>query len=506
MNDAQAAILKPSIGAFAAWRRVPPAQRLRILIGAVAAFALAAGFAAAGNDFLNDADTLWHIAVGRDIWQTKSFPHVDAYSHTFAGEPWIAKEWLSQLILYGAYALGGWNGVVLTAIVVSLIVFWQLYLALSAHVKPIIAVGAAVGAVAVCTTVFLARPHLIALPFVLLFVYKTWTAAEEGRAPSFWLLAVMCLWANLHGSFTFGYLAAGLAFFRFLYGHRRLRSAGTYRWLAFLILCPAVSIVHPYGFEAAWSTVSIAQSEALPYIIEWRPFSAAKDIVPELTIIALFAAALASGVRINIIAAVFVGFLLHMYFTHMRFIYLLFMLGPALAARDLAARFPALSYEKWAAQFGKSAFEQALAGRSAPGVAAAAVASVAALAAAAHYAAWAPVRTYPIAAINAARDSGLKGNVLNFYSFGGALIFEGVPTFVDGRADRLFQRGFIPDITAARRGDSDMLKAQIAQYDIRWTLLPPDDLRVGMLDGTPGWKRLYADDIAVVHVRDEERR
>src|SRR5262245_8131132 len=57
--------------------------------------------------FLKDADVYWHIAAGRMIWQTKALPHVDHLSHTFSGHAWIAKEWLSQLFLYGVYTLAG---------------------------------------------------------------------------------------------------------------------------------------------------------------------------------------------------------------------------------------------------------------------------------------------------------------------------------------------------------------------------------------------------------------
>jgi hypothetical protein len=34
-----------------------------------------------------------------------------------------------------------------------------------------------------------------------------------------------------------------------------------------------------------------------------------------------------------------------------------------------------------------------------------------------------------------------------------------------------------------------------------WTLLNPDDGATRALDGMPGWRRVYADDWAVIHVR-----
>ena len=51
----------------------------------------------------------------------------------------------------------------------------------------------------------------------------------------------------------------------------------------------------------------------------------------------------------------------------------------------------------------------------------------------------------------------------------------------------------------------DFLKL-VERYGITWTLLPPDRPVVQLLDHLPDWRRLYADKIAVVHVRDGHTR
>jgi hypothetical protein len=43
----------------------------------------------------------------------------------------------------------------------------------------------------------------------------------------------------------------------------------------------------------------------------------------------------------------------------------------------------------------------------------------------------------------------------------------------------------------------------LQQYAINWTLLDPSDGRVALLDHLPGWRRVFNDNIAVVHVRVE---
>jgi hypothetical protein len=60
---------------------------------------------------LADPDTHWHIAIGDWILKNGMVPTVDTHSHTFLGQPWIAKEWLSQLLLTLAYDAGGWGAV-----------------------------------------------------------------------------------------------------------------------------------------------------------------------------------------------------------------------------------------------------------------------------------------------------------------------------------------------------------------------------------------------------------
>lgn len=477
-----------------------PAARLSALIGVVVVAAMAIGFMAAGPKFLNDPDTLWHVAVGKDIWLAKSFPHVDAYSHTFAGEPWIAKEWLSQIILYAAFAAGGWNGVALLTIAVILFVTWRLYGAMSAHLKPVLAAAITVGALSLCSDVFVARPHILVLPVIMIFVQGVWTAAQERRAPSFWLLAVMCVWSNMHGSFTFGFAAAFLAFLFYLYETRDFRSRTAMRWVLFGALLPLAAMVHPYGFESIWSTVTIVESEALPYITEWRPFSLPQDTKIEAALLALLVLALVSGFRVNVVTALFLCLLLHMYLTHTRFTYLLFTLAPLLLVRDVAAQFPALSYAAWTKEAETSTTERTLAASARlaiPIVLATIAAVAAALGARAN---WTPPGTsYPIAAIKAAKDYGVTGNVLNEYNFGGALIFEGEKTFVDGRADRLFQEGFIPNIAASMQSDgADILRQQINDYGIGWSIVKPSDGRAVHFDAM-GWRRIYEDEFAVVH-------
>jgi hypothetical protein len=96
----------------------------------------------------------------------------------------------------------------------------------------------------------------------------------------------------------------------------------------------------------------------------------------------------------------------------------------------------------------------------------------------------------------------LKANhILNDYYFGGYLIFQGIPTFIDARAE-LYGPVFLTRYLRAISLDdvADFVKL-LDEYNIDATLLFPSTRAVGLLDRLPGWERIYADDVAVVHVR-----
>src|SRR5947208_925047 len=60
-----------------------------------------------------DPDMWWHLQTGKDIAATRSIPHTDNYSFTKTGSDWITHEWLSELLMYGVYRVGGLGGLVL---------------------------------------------------------------------------------------------------------------------------------------------------------------------------------------------------------------------------------------------------------------------------------------------------------------------------------------------------------------------------------------------------------
>ena len=115
------------------------------------------------------------------------------------------------------------------------------------------------------------------------------------------------------------------------------------KWIAFGLLCPVVSLLNPYGIKAILATFTVAYgNEAVPFIIEWQPFDASQAASRRRSCCSLFAL-LVARLRIGWAKALFVLFALHIYLTHLRFIYLFFLLVPLVIAHEIAEQYPSLS-------------------------------------------------------------------------------------------------------------------------------------------------------------------
>jgi hypothetical protein len=476
--------------------------RLRTLFAAFVFVFHSCWIFVASNQLLLDGDTFWHVQLGHDIWQSGKFPVQDQYSYTFFGRPWMAKEWLSQVIYYWAYATGGWNLVVIVATMAISSAIMLLFHFLSTRLRATVAIAIALVASFAASGTYLARPHVLTFPLIVVWTEYLMRASEEDRAPSFWLLPVISLWSNLHASFPIGLVIAAISFLNFAERNRFSRMAEMRTWLLFLLACGLATLVNPYGYRVLLLTLHFMQAnEAVPYISEWRPLVFA-DLPPhEFLVMFMLGCLLYFGLTLRVAKILLLLIMLHFFLQHVRFAYLFYYLVPLVVSYEIGAQHARLSFAAWTAEQDDpvTRFLQRHAG-----LMTAALASIGAVVTAG-FLFLADVeqkpKIAPSAALSYARSTGLTGHVLNYYDFGGFLIFNGIRTFIDGRADQIFDGGFMDAIAATQKpGGGAALVAQLKKYDIAWTLLPPTDPRVFELDRLPGWKRAYSDEFAVIHV------
>lgn len=477
------------------------AQRARLIFCLLVACVIAAVLAAFAGALLQDPDNWWQVKVGLDFLANRTFPTTDPYSHTFAGQPWIAKEWLGQVLLALAYRAGGWNGVVTLIIAtVGLTVFLMGWF-LSGWLKPILAIALAFVVAFLIDPIYTARPHVFTLPIIVTWTAMLFRAAQEEKSPQWWLLVLVVLWANLHATFTLGFVIAAFAGLDLLARIGLSKPVLLTKWVAFGLLLPLVSLIHPYGVKSILATLTVAYgNEAVPLILEWRPFNAQEQPLQEVAMLAALFGLLVSRLRIGWPKALFIIFTLHMFLGHMRFVYLFFLLAPLVIAAEVARQYPSLSAPAWLAEK-RDGLEKFFARRFYPMCGAATVLLVgAALALGGVYQVAPSQKTSASGALAFAESHHLSGNVLNSYNFGGTLIFHGIKTFIDGRTDQLFLGGFTKtDDEMGHSNGKPLLEAQLKKYAIRWALLSTGDSRIPFFDEL-GWKRAYSDDYAVIYL------
>lgn len=444
---------------------------------------------AAGDRLLNDPDTFWHIAAGRWIWAHAAVPAADPFSHTLKGAPWVAHEWLSELILAGAYGVLGWAGVVALAALAVAAALVLLMRALERFVRPTVALGATAMTFFLMAAHLTARPHALALPFLVAWAAALVLARAESRAPSLLLLPLMVAWANLHGGFVVGLgLAGALAIEAVLQARPGSnRRAVIWGWGRFVAGAALASLLTPQGIAGWWFPFKLMSlGFALSFVGEWHAPALGLLQPLVLWLIALLAFAVASGLRAPLYRVLMVAGLVAMALSHTRNAELMAVLAPLLLAAP-AARFVRPS--------------QSPSGLETRSIVALALAVVAMTGAAAlrGYAHDNPAIA-PAPALAAAERAGLTGPVFNDYDFGGYLIFQGLAPFVDGRID-LYGDDFMRAYAAALAAEGGSLQGLLDRYGIAWTLLQPNAPAVAALDRDPDWERVYADPSAVVHRR-----
>ena len=91
--------------------------------------------------------------------------------------------------------------------------------------------------------------------------------------------------------------------------------------------------------------------------------------------------------------------------------------------------------------------------------------------------------------------------VFNDYDFGGYLIANGVAPFIDGRTELYGEKFFVEHNAASGLMEPENLFRLLEQYDIEATLMRTQSAATKLLDHIDGWQKVYADDIATIHLR-----
>ncbi|MGZ5921690.1 MAG: hypothetical protein ACXWLT_07980 [Rhizomicrobium sp.] len=450
---------------------------------AAVAFVAGAGLAAFSPQIFHDGDTWWHLAAGNWMLAHHAVPAHDIFSYTFAGAPWNAHEWLSEILMAGAFGAAGWSGLHIlfalafgaTAAIAGRALRRQMDL-IPALITTVLGLACVVGSL-------LARPHILALPLLAFWTAALVEARQQKRAPPLWLAGLMLPWANLHGTFAFGLaLAAALGLEVVIEkpGRGALKHWGPFIGASLVAAC-----LTPQGLNGLLFPIKLLAMPGIGVIGEWAPSDITHLTPFLLALLAMFFILVTGKVTVPAPRAVLILALTYLALAHGRHEMLFGVAAPILAAPAMGNAWPPREERGrlWLV----------------PGMAC--VLALMVLARLAWPAIRGDDRTAPVTALAHVPPALRAKPVLNAYEFGGYLIFQGVRDFIDSRAD-MYPADFLEKDFRLSGGDANLLAATLAHYRIAWTIFPSGSPVAVTLDHSPGWRRLYGDTNAVVHVRD----
>ncbi len=206
-----------------------------------------------------------YVRIGKDILQTNAVPTVDTLSYTYPGTPISYQPWLSSVIFWIVYSLGGATFTFLLrglCIAIAYAIVWTLMRVVGTGTKPATFLTILLGFSSSMN--WSMRPQMFAYPLFAITLWVLWHWQNQ-RAKMMWLLPIsIALWVNLHGSFILAFILMGAALV-FGRGDRKQLSI----WFSLSLLA---SFISPPGVFAWRSFSDIFNSQSIQlYAAEWQP-------------------------------------------------------------------------------------------------------------------------------------------------------------------------------------------------------------------------------------------
>ena len=470
-----------------------------------------------------DTDTWWHLSSGRYIVENRAIPFQDPFSHTIPGKPWIDCYWLAQIGLYLVYRWATYPGLSLALAAVVVLTFWLVYRQCEGNIY--VRAFSLVLAALTSALFWIARPHVLSFLLSSVFLYILYLYKRRGVNRLYVLPILFILWVNIHGGFIIGFILVGV----YIIGEVTnnvvglgvapiLRSRQILALVATSGISVAAVLFNPNTYKMLtypFTTIGIGALQ--DYIQEWSsPDFHQLYQQPFLWMLLILLGAMAlSRFRVDFTDLFLVGLFGYMSLLAVRNIALF-----ALVAAPVLARHSDSTLEQLLDAFRRRTpwghlIDKLLTQQFSKGplmvvvnwtllllvVLAALVTATRPLLPA--YAAQELEESLPVDAVTFIEDNKLPRELFNSYNWGGYLIWRlhpHYPVFIDGRTD-LYDDAFIRRylrVALARDDWQDTLD----EYGINVILIERDSDLTNLLRYVSEWVPVYADDLAVVFVRN----
>jgi len=274
-------------------------------------FALESKFA-----LLNIADTCWLLKSGEWIARHGSLPLHDLFSWTLPHENWVLYQWLSELIFYNIFQVGGlWTLGLVSVEIAALMLFYLLPKDWLDQGVPAAVIPFFLWA---CLSQYwlLARPQILSLPLLWLFLK---IADQAGRGQNikrlYFLPVLFAIWINLHSFWIFGLLilvfyTVQAWFAQFYKTDWPLHKASLAKTFTIVLLAGIASIFfNPYGLALPVYDFTFYSRVLLSDVTETAPVWSNWQTMPFLLYCAGMTLLLIKGKKVSSPAAISLSFL-----------------------------------------------------------------------------------------------------------------------------------------------------------------------------------------------------
>lgn len=192
-----------------------------------------------------DPDLGWHLKSGELILKNQAIPYIDWFTHSFRNFPWINHEWLTDILMWKIYGIGG--------ITLLAIFFWFVFAILTLKIlkksrkfNALILIGL------IAFIPFLGiRPQVISWLFFYYFYQKVFVHEEPKKFTVREVLPIVLifiLWVNMHGSFVLGYfLIFVMAASVFIQKRFKIQLSDVFWHIKLSAILVLASFINPYG-------------------------------------------------------------------------------------------------------------------------------------------------------------------------------------------------------------------------------------------------------------------
>lgn len=229
---------------------------------------------------IDDPDMFWHIETGNYILENFSIPHNDVFSY-FGIEnnlPWIAHEWLSDVIFALIYNLGGYTALQFFPTIMLFFIFLLIHKKTKTedtlekyiwYFLSFLMIG------------FLSeiRAHMFSWLFCSITIFVLFDFYNNKKNNLFLLPIISCLWVNMHGgSSSLIFLLIGAFLFVSLFNLKigkitniKQENKKTNKLFLILIISILTALINPNGYKILlYPFENMQDTLMLSVITEWH--------------------------------------------------------------------------------------------------------------------------------------------------------------------------------------------------------------------------------------------